>query len=277
MLRNTLLFAVGVATPFVLSSFLCGSSGSKSVEPVSSCCATSDAFAAAEFTVPAEPISATTASAPVAASAVKGVVKFEGAAPARKAIDMAADGVCAGLHTDRVLDEDVVVSKEGMLRDVFVYVKKGADGKYDTPSEPVVLDQKGCVYVPHVLGVMPKQMIRILNSDGTTHNVHASPRKNAAFNQGQPAGADALEKEMKNAETSIPVKCDIHPWMHAVIHVVKNPHFAVSAENGSFEIKGLPAGEYTLEAIHDTLGKQTADVRIGDGETKEISFSFKAK
>jgi len=278
MLRNSLLIAFGTALPLGLATYWAFAGDSKS--GAASCCATelmaapeanAEPFVPAEaFPQDAKPVDQATA------GSIKGVVKFDGAAPERGTYDMSADATCKGLHTAPVPKDELVV-KDGMLANVFVTVAKIEGYKFEVPKDPVKLDQKGCVYTPHVFGIMAGQQLKVANSDGVTHNVNMAPKKNPPLNQGQPAGSPEIEKAFKTAETGIPVKCDIHPWMRAVAHVAKHTCFSVSGENGAFEIKGVPPGKYTVEAIHETLGKQTAEVEVKEKAAAETTFTFKAK
>lgn len=207
---------------------------------------------------------------------IKGSVKFDGAAPKAKKIKVEADPKCAEMHADHpLMSQEVVVGENGALRYVFVYVKSGIDKVYDAPATPVVIDQKGCHYEPHMFGMIAKQKLIIRNSDPTLHNIHALPIINKEFNIGQPNQGMETAKTFTQPEVMVKFKCDVHPWMSAYVGVMTNPFFAVSDEKGSFSIKGLPAGEYEIEAWHEKYGKQTAKVKVGDGESKEASFSFK--
>jgi plastocyanin len=205
-----------------------------------------------------------------------GKIIFTGTAPAAKKIDMSQEPVCANGPGDKNT-EDVVVA-DGKLANVFVYVKSGgAVDKYsfDTPSGAVELDQKGCRYHPHVLGVQTKQTIKIVNSDAATHNIHPEPKKNDGWNQSQPPGSPALEKSFPRAETLIPVKCNQHPWMKCYIGVVSNPFYAVSSEkDGAYTIKGLPPGDYTVVAWHEKYGEQTQKVTITAKGAVTQDFTF---
>src|SRR5262245_3369542 len=205
---------------------------------------------------------------------VTGKITFTGTAPAPKTIDMGQDPVCVSSAPDKTT-EDVMV-KDGKLANVFVYVKSGgAVDKFSfNPTGEVVLDQKGCRYHPHVLGVMTKENIKITNSDNTTHNIHPSPAKNQEWNQSQTAGAAPLEKSFARSELLIPVKCNQHPWMKAYIGVLPHPFFAVSKEDGSYTIANLPPGEYTIAAWHEKYGEQTQKVTIGAKESKTQDFTF---
>jgi hypothetical protein len=208
---------------------------------------------------------------------IKGKIAFEGTAPKGEAIKMDSDPVCKSLHKEAVYTEDVVVNPNGTLRWVMVYVKDGlGDRTFPTPTEPVVLDQVGCHYVPHVFGMMANQPIEIRNSDETLHNIHAMPTVNTAFNIGMPRAGMKQTKTFKEVEMPVHFKCDVHKWMSCYTGVFNHPFHSVSGEDGSFEIKGLPAGTYTIEAWHEKYGTQTQSVTVGDAETKEITFTFKA-
>jgi len=214
---------------------------------------------------------------PATAATVKGIVTFNGTPPERATIAMAADASCAAMHKSPVLTDALLV-EGGRVANVFVYVKDGADGlAAAAPAEPAVLDQKGCVYVPRVVGLMVGQKLRVSNSDPTTHNVNAAPKKSSPINQGQPSGSPEIEKSFKNPELNIRVKCDIHPWMGAVVHVLKHPYFAITSSKGEFTLPALPPGTYMLEAVHETLGAQVVTVSVGPKETKSVEFTFQPK
>lgn len=214
--------------------------------------------------------------------AITGTVSFTGTPPTPAEISMLADAFCASASQNPKAEDTVVNGDK--LQNVFVYVKDGktagTTGKSITsfsfapPAEPVVLDQHGCRYVPHVVGVQTSQKVQVKNSDATSHNVNVDAAKNPKFNQGQGPSAPAIEKQFLRAETLIPVKCNQHPWMRAYIGVVGHPFYAVSGADGKFEIKGLPPGTYTLVAWHEKLGEKTQSVTVGDKEQKSQDFSF---
>jgi hypothetical protein len=219
---------------------------------------------------------ASSASDPMNA-AIKGSIAFEGTAPKGEAIKMDADPVCKQLHGSPVYTQEVVANANGTLRWVMVYVKDGlAPRTYPTPTDSVTIDQQGCVYEPHVITMMANQPLKILNSDPTLHNIHAMPTVNQGFNIGMPTKGMKQTKTFKEPETPIHIKCDVHKWMSSYVGVFNHPFHGVTGEDGSFEIKGLPAGTYTIEAWHEKLGAQTASVTVGASETKEVSFTFKA-
>jgi plastocyanin len=209
---------------------------------------------------------------------VKGVVKFVGEAPKPRLISMKADRQCDAIHGGKsVTAEDVVVNPNGTLKWVFVYVKEGVKGKYNPPSEPVVLDQQGCLYKPRVFGIMVGQKLEIRNSDPLLHNVHATPKKNKPFNIGQPVKGMKTYQTFNTPEIMVPFKCDVHPWMSAYAGVLDHPFFSVSNDKGEFEIKNLPPGTYTIEAWHEKFGTLTQTVTVKPGETKRIEFTFERK
>lgn len=209
-------------------------------------------------------------------SAVSGRVTFEGTPPAPRPVRMSSDPGCLPAG-EGATSEAVLVAGDGGLQNVFVYVKSGLpDAQYPAPSTPVVLDQDGCRYTPHVFGVQVGQPVEIRNSDKTLHNVHTTPAANSGFNFGQPAGVPAVARVFNEAEVMVPFKCDVHPWMSAYAGVVAHPFFAVSAADGSFSIAQLPAGTYTLEAWHEELGTRTAEVTVDGTGAAEVSFTFAA-
>ena len=181
------------------------------------------------------------------------------------------------MHEESVLDENVVVNDNNTLRWVFVYVKEGLGGRtFTEPAEPVVLDQSGCIYHPHVFGVQTGQAIKILNSDPLLHNIHALPEVNRSFNFGMPNQGDERERNFRVPEIMVKIKCDVHPWMSAYAGVLDHPHFSVSGDDGAFSIEGLPAGTYTIDAWHESYGAQTQTVTVSDGEVTSVNFTFEA-
>ena len=213
---------------------------------------------------------------PATAGSVSGRVTFEGPAPENPSARLDSDPACAREHPNG-LKLDTILVVNGGLENVFVYVKDGLGSYYfDTPTTPVVLDQKGCDYTPHVFGVRAGQPIEIVNSDATLHNVNAAAKVNRGFNLGQPIQGMKNAKVFTAPEVMVRIKCDVHSWMNAYAGVLTHPYFAVTANGGAFELKGLPPGTYTIEAWHEKLGTQTQSVTLGGKETKNISFTFKA-
>jgi plastocyanin len=190
---------------------------------------------------------------------------------------MDADPNCARMHTEPVLNQLVVVGEGNGLGNVFVHLKEGLARTFAPPEEPVTLDQQGCLYHPHVLGLRAGQTLRIVNSDETLHNVHAFAKNNREFNVGQPVKGLSTERVFDVAEVMIPFRCDVHKWMAAYVGVVEHPFFAVTASDGRFELVGLPPGSYVVEAWHEQYGFQQMSVTLGDGETRAIAFSFGAE
>jgi plastocyanin len=208
---------------------------------------------------------------PATAATVSGTVKYDGTAPKAAKIDMSQDPACQGANTAENL---VVVG--GNLENVFVYVKDGLGNRtFDVPTQPVTLDQSGCRYKPHVLGVMAGQTVKINNDDPTTHNIHPTPKDNREWNESQAPKAPALEKSFAREEIMLPVKCNQHPWMRMFVNVVKSPFYAVTGPDGKYEIKGLPPGDYTLAFVHEKLGEQDQKVTLAPKDTKTVDASFK--
>lgn len=210
---------------------------------------------------------------PATVASVSGTIKFTGTPPKAARIDMSQDPNCTGGPAFA----ETVVAEGGNLANVFVYVKEGFAGTLPAPAEAVTIDQHGCHYVPHVLGAMAGQTVKILNSDNTTHNIHPTPKTNREWNESQPPKAMPLEKTFPREELMLAIKCNQHPWMKMYLNVVKHPFFAVSGKDGKFEIKGLPPGEYTIAALHESLGEQTMKVTVAAKDAKTADFSFAAK
>jgi plastocyanin len=208
---------------------------------------------------------------------VSGTAKFTGTAPTREPLSMAADPTCAAIHTEPVLAENVLVNANGTLKNAFVYVKQGLEGKtFPAPATPAVIDQNGCRYTPHVFGVQVGQDLQILNSDNTLHNIHSMAAKNKQFNLGMPIQGMKLNKKFENPEIMVKMKCDVHPWMSAYIGVLPHPFFSVSGDDGSFSIKDLPAGDYVVEAWHEQYGAKEQKVTVTEGAPATLEFDFGA-
>lgn len=209
------------------------------------------------------------------AGSVAGKINFTGTVPEPQKIDMGADPTCAGMHPEPVYSEEVVKNADGTLQNVFIYVKQGLEGKtFPVPEAPVILDQKGCHYTPHVLGAQVGQKVRIVNSDSTLHNVHGIPTKSKEFNLGMPIQGMKLDRIFDKPEVAVKFKCDVHPWMRAYAGVVEHPFFNVSGASGTYEIKDLPAGKYTIEAWHEKFGTQTQEVTVEDAAPATADFTF---
>jgi Carboxypeptidase regulatory-like domain len=208
------------------------------------------------------------------AGTVSGTVTFTGTPPKMKPIDMSKEPSCAAQHNPPVETETVVSGPNSSLQYVVVYVSAG-DQPATAPSTPVRYDQKGCQYVPHVLAMVANQSLQIYNNDQTSHNIHPIPTKNPEWNKSQPPGSPPIDTKYTTPEF-IPVKCNIHPWMHGYFAVLSTSHYAVTGPDGSFSIAGLPPGKYTLTAWQEHMGTQTADVTITGSETAKVNFVFKA-
>ena len=208
---------------------------------------------------------------PATAASISGTVKLDGEAPKAAKIDMSQDPACKGTNT-----AENVVASGGHLANVYVYVKEGLGNRtFDVPKDAITLDQSGCKYHPHVMGVVAGQTIKIVNSDPTTHNIHPTPKDNREWNESQPPQAAPLDKSFAREEIMLPVKCNQHPWMRMFVNVSKSPFFAVTGPDGKFEIKGLPPGDYTIAFVHEKLGEQTQKVTLAAKDSKTVDATFK--
>jgi len=231
-------------------------------------------------TTPSEPAPA----APPAASpgqtkgatgsgSIAGTVKLTGTPPEMAQTKRQADPYCAKTP---MKEEDVVVGPGGGLKNVLVRVTKGLSGRYDPPATPAVVDQSACMYRPRVQGIVLGQPLQIKNSDQTLHNVHGYKGPSTLFNQAEIPGQPPMTKQLNNADEIVKLKCDVHPWMTGYVLVSSHPFFAVSADDGSFKIAGLPAGSYTVEAWHERYGTKTAEITVAADKPAEAAFQFGA-
>ncbi len=212
----------------------------------------------------------------IGGATVRGIVKFQGKAPKDKAINMSADPVCARQHPASVSAQEIVADAKGDLQNVIVYIADGlGDRTFDPPMQAVTVQQKGCMYLPHVLAVRANQPLHVVNEDATSHNIHPTPANNREWNKAEPPGT-SLEEAFAREEIAIPVRCNLHPWMHGYIAVFKHPYFAVTGKDGSFDLSGLPPGTYTIKAWHEKFGTSAQTITIGASETKQVDFVFKA-
>jgi plastocyanin len=208
---------------------------------------------------------------PNTVASVSGTVKLDGTAPKPAKIDMSQDAACKGTNT-----AETIVADKGDLANVFVYVKDGlGDRTFAVPTEAVTIDQQGCKYHPHILGVMAGQNIEIKNDDQTTHNIHPTPQANREWNESQPPSTAPIEKSFAREEIMLPVKCNQHPWMKMYINVVKSPFYAVTSPDGKYEIKGLPPGTYTIAFVQEKLGEQDQQVTLAAKDSKTVDQTFK--
>lgn len=213
---------------------------------------------------------------PASTGAVRGVVGFAGTPPEPSTLRIAGDATCTAAHSGTVSARDVLV-RDGKVEGAFVWVKSGLESYvFELPKEPVVIDQRGCLYEPHVLGAQTGQEIRFLNSDATLHNVHTTPENSRGTNFGMSRKGSERSIRIAKAEVMVPVKCDVHPWMRAYVGVLDHPFFATTAADGSFSLEGLPSGEYVVAVWHERFGTKETKVTIGAGETAEVSFELSA-
>jgi plastocyanin len=212
----------------------------------------------------------------LAASSITGTIIFDGKAPTLKPLTMDADPVCAKKHSAPVPSEMLVLGTGNTMGNVMVWVSKGvpAGKTWPAPTTPAVLDQNGCQYKPHVMGLMVGQPYRILNSDGILHNIHTLPKINKGFNKPMPAALKETTTTFDKAEAIFPIKCDVHPWMQAYVGVFTHPFYSVTTTNGKYTISGLDPGTYEITAWHERLGTQTATVTVGASGTKTQDFKF---
>jgi plastocyanin len=207
------------------------------------------------------------------AGTVTGTVKFDGTPPNLRPLKMDADPGCAKKHSGPVMPEVLVLGSGNTMANIFVRVKD-VPGTHKAPAEPVVMDQMGCKYIPHVLGVMVGQTFLIKNSDGLLHNVHSLPKVNQGFNRAMPAAVTEAEYTFDKEELMFKIKCDVHPWMSAYVGVMTHPYYDVTGKDGKYEISGLPAGSYEVEIWHERLGTKTAKVTVGADDTQTLDFSM---
>jgi len=212
---------------------------------------------------------------PAYAGNVTGIVRYEGKVPKMRPIDMSSDPACCLNEDDRArVNEALVLGADKTMANVLVEVVNVPKGDYPAPEAAVVLTQKGCRYSPHVLAVRAGQPIKILNPDGTVHNVNGMPEKNDAFNVGMPKDLAEYTLTLDTPEPPFPIRCDVHPWMRSYCVVFDHPFFAVTDDSGVFEIEGLPPGEYTIRAWHEKLGEQTASVTVTEQRAGVHDFTF---
>jgi len=233
---------------------------------------------AAPPAIPPAPV-APAADVSAAGGTITGKIKFTGTAPRNPVIDMSEEAACKAKYTTTPTEENVVAGPANALSNVFVYVSAGvpAGQTFTAPATPVVLDQSGCRYHPHVFGVMVGQTLEIRNSDPVLHNIKAVAKKNRPFNVSQPNAGMTTNRTFSTPEVMVNLQCNVHGWMHAWVGVRPDPFFAVSGKDGSFSITGLPPGTYTIEAWHEKFGTQTATVTIAGTESKTANFTFAAR
>lgn len=214
---------------------------------------------------------------PATAGVIKGSIVYHGPKPTRKVIDMDSDAGCEKAHANSpAYDEPVVVGPHGGLENTFVYIQSGLEGKKFEPSnKSVVLDQHGCMFVPRIVAVQAGSSLDLRNSDTVSHNIHLMPKNNYEWNQQQSPNAPDVQHKMVRPEIMIPIKCNVHSWMHAYVGVVDNPYFEVTGADGSFELKNVPPGDYTIGVWHEKLGEQTAQVHVAPSGTAAVDFTYR--
>jgi plastocyanin len=206
---------------------------------------------------------------------ITGKVTYEGTPPKLRPIDMNKEPACAKMYQTPSTSESIVLGAGNSLADVLVYVSAGMPDE-SAPTTAVVFSQKGCRYIPHVLPFQVNQELKIINEDPTVHNILALAKLNEEWNKSQRAGAPPITEKYSHAEF-IPVKCNIHPWMHGTFAVLKNSRYTMSGDAGEFKLPNLPPGKYTISAWQEIYGEQSQEVTITGKETKTISFVFKVR
>ena len=215
---------------------------------------------------------------PATAGSIEGTVVFSGRKPAKQPVDMSDDPACVQAHHGKPYSEDIAVGPKDGLGNVFVYVEKGLEGKnFEAPNTPVVINQTGCWFVPRVVGIQVGQTLRVINSDPVTHNIHPMAEVNREWNHSQGPGDPPMDRKFTKPELMIPVKCNIHSWMHAWIGVLPHPYFAVSNESGSFSIPNLPPGTYTIAAWQEKLGIQHQTITVPPSGKVDMHLVFKSE
>jgi plastocyanin len=189
---------------------------------------------------------------------------------------MTAETACVAAHAGKpVYDEPVVTGKAGEIANVFVYVKTGLEGKkFEPPKTAVVIEQHGCMFVPRVMGILSGQTLAVKNTDNVSHNINPMPKENREWNQQQSPGAPDIERRFARPEIMIPVKCNVHKWMRSYIGVLDHPYFAVTSSDGSFELKNLPPGDYTVAVWHEQLGGKTQEIHMAASASTEMKVTL---
>ena len=209
------------------------------------------------------------------AGTLSGHVKYDGKAPRSKKLRMDADPVCGSSHSSPVYAESFKMAADGSMEEALVYLRK-VDYSGGVPNTPAVLDQKGCIYVPHVLGMVAGQELLIKNSDATLHNIHSMPKINKEFNFAMPKVVKTKKTTFAKSEPEpFYIKCDVHPWMRTWVLVSDHPYFSVTDKAGNFSIEGIPEGTYEVICWQEKFKKRplTATVKIGSGTTNQ-DFTF---
>jgi plastocyanin len=213
------------------------------------------------------------AAGPANAGTIKGRISLSGKPPGNAVIRMGMDPMCARINAGkRVVDEVVITSADGGLANAFVKLE-GSFFRTPVPVEPVTIDQRGCIYVPRVVGARVGQVLRVRSDDNLLHNVHGMSTATNGFNVGQPIAGMQYDVRLKDEEI-LKVKCDVHRWMAAYVGVVSHPYFAVSNGDGSFTINSVPAGRHTISAWHERFGTLKQTVEVKPGVTTTVAFAY---
>jgi plastocyanin len=214
---------------------------------------------------------------PATAGAVSGTITFRGSHPARQVISMESDGGCQQLHAGKpAYDEPVLTGKTGGLANAFVYIQTGLEGKkFEPVKEAVTIDQHGCMFLPRVTGIRAGQTLDLKNSDSVSHNIHPMPVNNREWNEQQSPGTPDVEHRFARAEVMIPVKCNVHGWMHAWIGVVDHPYFTATGPDGGFAWKNVPPGDYTISVWHEKMGEQKQKVHLDASGNATVNFIYR--
>jgi hypothetical protein len=212
------------------------------------------------------------------AGRITGTVVLDGPAPTPNRVDMSSEPACAKANPSDTGSREVLTGENGALANVVVFVKAGLGSyRFDPSAEPAMLDQKGCMYEPRVVALMTNQPLEIRNDDATIHNVHATPKVNSEWNKAQRADSAPLRVAFPSPELGIPFMCNVHPWMRAFVFVFANPYYAVTTTAGTFELKNVPPGTYTIEAWHEKFAAQEQSVTLGSRASQVVSFRFKSR
>lgn len=215
---------------------------------------------------------------PATAGTIQGTIHYTGKKPAAKLIDMSEDPACVEAHKGKAYDESLVIGPHGAVANAFVYIEKGLDGKdFEAPSTPVVINQQGCWFRPRVLGIQVGQPLEVINSDPVTHNIHPMPSMNREWNHSMGPGDDPITRKFTKPEIMIPVKCNIHSWMHAFIGVLNHPYFATTGDDGSYTLPNLPPGTYTVAVWQEKLGTTRRQITVTPGHTSAADFTYKGQ